>query len=90
MCSNDRKEIICAITLSYTRSVISKPGLHTNNNCVIIWHITEVHLEPIEFPGLFAFALVLGFCYRRTQRVGLSMVTHLAFNATGLLLVALS
>ena len=51
---------------------------------------TVVHLEPIEFPGLFAFALVLGFCYRRTQRVGLSMVTHLAFNATGLLLVALS
>jgi membrane protease YdiL (CAAX protease family) len=51
---------------------------------------TVAHLEPIEFPGLFAFALVLGFCYRRTQRVGLSMVTHLAFNATGLLLVALS
>ena len=51
---------------------------------------TVLHLEPIEFPGLFAFALVLGFCYRRTQRVGLSMVTHLAFNATGLLLVALS
>ena len=51
---------------------------------------TVVHLEPIEFPGLFAFAIVLGVCYRRTQRVGLSMVTHLAFNATGLLLVALS
>ena len=51
---------------------------------------TIVHLEPIEFPGLFAFALVLGLCYRRTQRLGLSMVTHLAFNATGLLLVALS
>ena len=51
---------------------------------------TVVHLEPIEFPGLFAFAIVLGLCYRRTQRVGLSMVTHLAFNATGLLLVTLS
>ena len=51
---------------------------------------TVVHLEPIEFPGLFAIALVLGLCYRRTQRLGLSMVTHLAFNATGLLLVALS
>ena len=52
--------------------------------------VTVVHLEPIEFPGLFAFAIVLGLCYRRTQRLGLSMVTHLAFNATGLLLVALS
>ena len=51
---------------------------------------TVVHLEPIEFPGLFAFAVVLGLCYRRTQRLGISMVTHLAFNATGLLLVALS
>ena len=51
---------------------------------------TVVHMEPIEFPGLFAFAIVLGLCYRRTQRVGLSITTHLAFNATGLLLVALS
>ena len=51
---------------------------------------TVVHLEPIEFPGLFAIALVLGLCYRRTQRLGLSMVTHLAVNATGVLLVALS
>ncbi len=51
---------------------------------------TVVHLEPIEFPGLFAFAIVLGLCYKRTQRVGLSVVTHLAFNATGLLLVVLT
>ena len=51
---------------------------------------TVVHMEPIEFPGLFAFAIVLGLCYRQTQRLGLSIVTHLAFNATGLLLVALS
>lgn len=51
---------------------------------------TVVHMEPIESPGLFAFAIVLGLCYRRTQRLGLTMVTHLAFNATGLLLVALS
>jgi membrane protease YdiL (CAAX protease family) len=51
---------------------------------------TVVHLEPIEFPGLFAFAIVLGLCYKRTQRIGLSVVTHLAFNATGLLLVTLS
>ena len=51
---------------------------------------TLVHMEPIEFPGLFAFAIVLGLCYRRTQRLGLSVITHLAFNATGLLLVALS
>jgi membrane protease YdiL (CAAX protease family) len=54
-----------------------------------VW-FTVVHLEPVEFPGLFAIAVVLGLCYRQTQRLGLSIVTHLAFNATGLLLVALS
>lgn len=48
-----------------------------------------IHLAPVEFPGLFAFALVLGVCYRRTGRLGLSIVTHMAFNATGLLVVAL-
>lgn len=47
-----------------------------------------VHLVPIEFPGLFAFALVLGWCYRRTGRLGLPIVAHMAFNASGLLVVA--
>ena len=47
-----------------------------------------IHLVPIEFPGLFAFALVLGWCYRRTGRLGLSIVAHMAFNASGLLVVA--
>jgi membrane protease YdiL (CAAX protease family) len=48
-----------------------------------------IHLAPVEFPGLFVFALVLGWCYRRTGRLGLSVVTHMAFNATGLIVVAL-
>lgn len=47
-----------------------------------------IHLVPIEFPGLFAFALVLGWCYRRTGRLGLGIVAHMAFNASGLLVVA--
>ena len=48
-----------------------------------------VHLQPVEFPGLLAFALVLGWCYRRTNRLGLCIVTHMAFNASGLAVVAL-
>ena len=48
-----------------------------------------VHLQPVEFPGLLAFALVLGWCYRRTNRIGLCIVTHMAFNASGLAVVAL-
>lgn len=50
---------------------------------------TLVHLSPPEFPGLFAFALVLGLCAARTGRLGMSVAAHVAFNATGLLLVVL-
>ena len=51
---------------------------------------TVVHLAPVEFPGLFAFALILGFAFRRTKRVGFTIVTHMSFNAAGLLLVLLT
>ncbi|MCY7299115.1 MAG: CPBP family intramembrane metalloprotease [Ilumatobacteraceae bacterium] len=47
-----------------------------------------VHFQPIEIPGLFVVGLVLGVCVVRTRRLGLAVVTHLAFNATGLILVA--
>jgi uncharacterized protein len=47
-----------------------------------------VHFQPIEIPGLFVVGLVLGICAVRTGRLGLGVVTHLAFNATGLILVA--
>lgn len=54
-----------------------------------VW-FTLVHLHPVEFPGLFAFALVLGWCYARTRTLGLAVVTHIAFNAAGLGVVALT
>ena len=47
-----------------------------------------IHFAPVEYPGLFAFGLVLGICALSTKRLGLSIVTHLAFNATGLVWVA--
>jgi membrane protease YdiL (CAAX protease family) len=46
-------------------------------------------MQPVEFPGLFAFALVLGWARYSTARIGMSIVTHMAFNATGLALVVL-
>jgi membrane protease YdiL (CAAX protease family) len=49
-----------------------------------------VHLQLAEFPGLFAFALVLGACFSRTKRLGLSIVTHVAFNATALTVMSLT
>lgn len=48
-----------------------------------------IHFQPIEFPGLLAFALVLGWARQSTDRLGLPVMTHTAFNATGLLLVFL-
>lgn len=53
-----------------------------------IW-FAAIHLQPIEFPGLFAFAIVLGLCFMVTGRLGSAILAHAAFNATGLLLVAL-
>lgn len=47
-----------------------------------------IHFRPVEYPGLFAFGLILGFCAQRTSRLGMSVVAHMAFNATGLILVA--
>ena len=49
-----------------------------------------VHLQLAEFPGLFAFAVVLGLCFSRTKRLGLSIVTHVSFNATALTVMALT
>lgn len=52
-----------------------------------VW-FTLIHLTPVEYPGLFAFAVVLGLCFHVTGRLGMPIVAHMAFNATGLILVA--
>jgi uncharacterized protein len=52
-----------------------------------VW-FTLVHLRPVEYPGLFSFAVVLGVCFHLTKRVGLPIVAHMSFNATGLAVVA--
>jgi len=67
-------------------------GLERSMNSTIALVVTAavfaaIHLQPIVFPGLFAFALVLGWTYRKTQRLGLPIVSHMAFNASGLFAV---
>jgi membrane protease YdiL (CAAX protease family) len=47
-----------------------------------------IHLQPVQFFGLFAFALVLGICFQRTGRLGMSVMAHIGFNAAGLLLAS--
>ncbi|MEA3078087.1 MAG: protease family protein [Actinomycetota bacterium] len=38
------------------------------------------HLEPLQFPGLFAFGLVVGTLAYRTGRLGPGIVAHMVFN----------
>jgi membrane protease YdiL (CAAX protease family) len=46
-----------------------------------------IHFRPIEYPGLFVAGLVFGACLVWTRRLGMSILAHAAFNATGLLTV---
>jgi membrane protease YdiL (CAAX protease family) len=46
-----------------------------------------IHLRPIEYPGLFVFGLILGLAAMLTERLGMSIMAHIGFNLTGLLLV---
>ncbi len=43
-----------------------------------------IHLRPVEFPGLFVVGAVLAVCYSLTRRLGMSVLAHMAFNATAL------
>ncbi|NQV97437.1 MAG: CPBP family intramembrane metalloprotease, partial [Acidimicrobiaceae bacterium] len=61
-------------------------GLRNRINDVVALVVTAiwfagVHLKLVEFPGLFAFALVLGACFHFTKRLGMSIVAHVAFNS---------
>lgn len=48
-----------------------------------------IHQSPVEFPGLFVFALLLGILRQRSGTLGAPIIAHMAFNATGLALVSL-
>lgn len=45
------------------------------------------HFRPVEFPGLFAFGIILGVAALRTRRLGPAIMIHVGFNLTGMLLV---
>jgi CAAX protease family protein len=47
-----------------------------------------IHFAPVEFPGLFAFSIVLGLCFQRTGRLSMAITAHIGFNAVGLALAA--
>jgi len=47
-----------------------------------------IHFRPVEYPGLFVFGLILGACVLATDRIGMGIVAHMAFNVTAIALVA--
>ncbi|MDQ3468313.1 MAG: CPBP family intramembrane metalloprotease [Actinomycetota bacterium] len=49
-----------------------------------------IHFRPVEYPGLFVFGLVAGASFLATGRLGTAIVTHAAFNVTGLALAILA
>lgn len=57
---------------------------------VVAAGFAAIHGRVAELPGLFSFALVLGVAFHLTKRLGMSVVAHLAFNATGLAFLALT
>jgi membrane protease YdiL (CAAX protease family) len=46
-----------------------------------------VHLQPLQMPGLILFGLVAGFCAQRTGRLGMSILAHISFNTTTVVLL---
>ena len=44
-----------------------------------------VHPVPIEYPGLFVAGLAFGSWVAATGRIGGAILTHLAFNATAVI-----
>ena len=49
-----------------------------------------VHFQLLQFVGLFAIGLVLAVMAVRTGRLGMSIATHMAFNATSVVVLYLT
>lgn len=68
------------------RSLASVVGAWPGLVLVSIW-FSLIHLSPVEYPGLFLAGLVFGAGVVATGRIGPAIVTHAAFNATGIIMV---
>jgi len=70
-------------------------GLQSRINDIValvataLW-FAAIHGRVAEMPGLFTFAVVLGVTFHMTRRLGMPIIAHLAFNATGLAFLALT
>ena len=48
------------------------------------------HFQPVQFPGLLAFALILSVITMRTGRLGPAVVAHAGFNAVAIVSLGLT
>ncbi len=76
----------------FYRGLLQRSLLNRFNDGVVVVGVAAVfalvHFRPVEYPGLFVFGLILGVCAWRTGRLGMAILAHVAFNATGLVLAA--
>jgi membrane protease YdiL (CAAX protease family) len=70
-------------------SFVAAWGARIGMPFIALW-FAGVHFQPVETPGLFVVGLVLGGTVLFTKRLGMGVVTHMAFNATGLVMVAMA
>jgi len=74
----------------FYRGLLQRPLVARFSDALVVIGVAAlfalVHFRPVEYPGLFAFGLVLGTCAALTDRLGLPIVTHMSFNLTGLVL----
>lgn len=67
------------------RSLVGALGRSAGLLVAAAW-FSLIHLAPIEFPGLFVAGLLFGAALLYTDRLGPAILTHAAFNATGLVM----
>ncbi|NND74658.1 MAG: CPBP family intramembrane metalloprotease [Ilumatobacter sp.] len=75
----------------FYRGLLQRSLLARINDSVVVVGVAAVfaliHFRPVEYPGLFAFGLIVGAAAKLTGRLGPSIMIHVGFNATGLFLV---
>ncbi len=75
----------------FYRGLLQRSLLARFNDVVVVIGVAAlfavIHLRPIEYPGLFVFGLIVGLAAMLTGRLGMSIMAHIGFNLTGLLLV---
>jgi|TARA_R110002110_G_scaffold319275_4_gene532050 membrane protease YdiL (CAAX protease family) len=75
----------------FYRGLLQRSLLARCNDTLVVVGVAAlfalIHFRPVEYPGLFVFGLILGICAQVTGRLGMSIMAHIGFNLTGLILV---